>query len=232
MKKLKNYAIILASGSGSRYGSDIPKQFIEISGKTILEHTIEIFEKSNVIDDIIIVITPEYRHVAENILLKNSYKKVSHLLNGGKTRKDSSFIGINSIEEAEANVLIHDCARPLLTQKIITDCIESLKKYDAIGVAIPSTDTIIEVDNNLITTIPERSKLMQIQTPQCFKLSLIKKAHELSKNDQSFTDDCGLILKHNLADVFVIQGDIENIKITYPNDILIANEILKKRYQT
>ena len=73
---------------------------------------------------------------------------------------------------------------------------------------------------------------MQIQTPQCFKLSLIKKAHELSKNDQSFTDDCGLIIKHNLADVFVVQGDIENIKITYPSDILIANEILKKRNQT
>lgn len=232
MNKLKNYAIILASGSGNRYGSDIPKQFTEISGKTILERSIEVFEEANVVNEIIVVITPEYRDLAENILSKNNYKKIRHLLNGGSTRKDSSFIGINSIKEDDANVLIHDCARPFLTHKIITDCIEALKKYDAIGVAIPLTDTIIEVDNNLITKIPERSKLMQIQTPQGFKLSLIKKAHELSKNDQSFTDDCGLIIKHNLADVFVIQGDIENIKITYPNDILIANEILKKRYQT
>ncbi|MBE7710052.1 MAG: 2-C-methyl-D-erythritol 4-phosphate cytidylyltransferase [Cyanobacteria bacterium SIG32] len=229
MKDLKNYAIILASGSGSRYGSDIPKQFIKIAGKTILEHTVEIFEKSNVIDDIIIVITPEYRHVAENILLKNSYKKVSHLLNGGETRKDSSFIGINSIEEAEANVLIHDCARPFLTQTIIDNCVEALEKYSAIDVAIPATDTVIEVDNKIISKIPNRSKLMRGQTPQCFKLSLIKKAHELAKNDQNFTDDCGLVIKYNLADVFVVNGDTENIKVTYPSDIFMADRLFQIR---
>ena len=128
MKELKNYGIILASGTGSRYGSDVPKQFIKIGGKTILEHTIEVFENASEIDKIIIVITPEYRHVAENILLKNKYLKISNLLNGGETRKDSSFIGINSIDDEEANVIIHDCARPFLTNRIITDCVNALKK--------------------------------------------------------------------------------------------------------
>lgn len=226
---IKNYGIILASGSGSRYGSDIPKQFIKIAGKTILEHTVEIFENSPEIDEISLVITPEYRHVAENILLKNKYKKVTKLLNGGETRKDSSFIGINSIEENEANVLIHDCARPFLTNKIIADCVEALKKYDAIDVAIPATDTVIEVENGIISKIPERSKLMRGQTPQCFKLSLIKKAHELSKNDKNFTDDCGLIVKYNLADVFVVEGDVENIKVTYPSDIFMADRLFQIR---
>ena len=98
---IKNYGIILASGTGSRYGSDVPKQFIKIAGKTILEHTIEIFENASEIDEISVVITPEYRHVAENILLKNNYKKVTRLLNGGETRKDSSFIGINAISDKE-----------------------------------------------------------------------------------------------------------------------------------
>ena len=230
MQNLKSYGIILASGTGSRYGADIPKQFVKIAGKTILEHTIEIFEKAKGIDDIIIVITPEYRTMAEEILLKNNYKKVSKLLNGGEIRKESSFIGISSIAEDEANVLIHDCARPFLTQKIIDDCIEALKTYDAVDVAIPSADTIVEIDdNNIIQNIPHREKLRRGQTPQCFKLSLIKKAHELSKNDKNFTDDCGLIVKYNLADVFVVEGDVENIKVTYPSDIFMADRLFQIR---
>ena len=224
----KNYAIILASGSGSRYGSELPKQFLKIAGKTILEHTIEIFENISEIDGICVVITPEYRYVAENIILKNSYKKIISLLNGGETRKDSSYIGIRSIDDEDANVIIHDCARPFLSKRTIKDCIEALKKYDAIDVAIPTTDTIIEVDEkNIIKNIPVRANLRRGQTPQCFKLPIIKKAHELSKNDTNFTDDCGLIIKYNLCDVFVVQGDIENIKITYPSDIYMADRLFQ-----
>lgn len=227
---MKNYAIILASGMGSRYGSDIPKQFIKIAGKTILEHTVDIFEKAEAIDEIFIVITPEYRHVAENILLKNSFRKVTKLLNGGETRKDSSFIGISAVLEKEANVIIHDCARPFLTQKIISDCAEALKTYEAIDVAIPSADTIIEVDeDNIIKNIPNRAVLRRGQTPQCFRLSTIKKAHELSKNDKNFTDDCGLVVKYSLTDVYVIEGHIENIKVTYPSDIFMADRLFQIR---
>lgn len=226
---MKNYSIILASGTGNRYGSELPKQFVKIAGKTILEHTVEIFEKSENIDEIIIVITPEYRFLAEDIILKNNYKKVRKLLNGGETRKDSSFIGISSIEDNEANVIIHDCARPFLTQKIIDDCVKALKKYDAIDVAVPSTDTIIEVKDDIIINVPNRSSLKRGQTPQCFKLSLIKKAHEISKGDSNFTDDCGLILKYNLSKVAVVEGDIENIKITYPSDIFMADRLFQIR---
>ena len=229
MNNMKNYAIILASGSGSRYGNDVPKQFVKIAGKTILEHTIEIFEKAEGIDETIIVITPEYRHVAEEILLKNSYLKVSKLLNGGETRKDSSSIGISSIEDEEANVVIHDCARPFLTQKIIADCIDALEKYNAVDVAIPSADTIIKVNDNIIENIPERAYLRRGQTPQCFKLSTIKKAHELSKNDSNFTDDCGLIVKYGLGEVYVVDGDVENIKVTYPSDIFMADRLFQIR---
>ena len=226
---MKNYGIILASGTGVRYGGDIPKQFVKIAGKTILEHTIEIFEKNKSIDEIIIVITPEYKLLAENILLKNNFKKVTKLLNGGETRKESSYIGISSINEPEANVIIHDCARPFLTEKIISDCIKALEKYSAVDVAIPSSDTIIEVKDNIIQNIPNRANLRRGQTPQCFKLSVIKKAHELSKNDSNFTDDCGLIVKYNLGDVFVVEGDIENIKVTYPSDIFMADRLFQIR---
>ncbi len=226
---MKNYGIILASGTGNRYNSEIPKQFVKIAGKTVFEHTIDIFEKADDIDEIIIVITPDYRHFAENLLLKNNYKKIVKLLNGGETRKESSSIAIHSISEDEANVVIHDCARPFLSQKIIKDCIIALKDYNAVDVAIPSADTIIKVKDNLIENIPERSYLRRGQTPQCFKLSVIKKAHELSKNDNNFTDDCGLIIKYGLSDVYVVKGDGENIKITYPEDIFMADRLFQIR---
>ena len=229
MTNLKNYALILASGTGNRFNSDIPKQFVKIGKKTLLELAIEAFEKIVEIDEIFIVITPEYRHVAENILLKNKYLKISNLLNGGETRKDSSFIGINSIDDEEANVIIHDCARPFVSEDIIKNCINALKNNNAVGVAIPTVDTIVEIDDNFIKKIPERSNLKCIQTPQCFKLSLIKKAHELAKNDNNFTDDCGLIIKYNLDKVFVVDGSFENLKITYPNDYYLAEKILEKR---
>lgn len=227
MYKLKNYAIILASGSGNRFGAKLPKQFVKINKKTILERSIEIFENCKEIDNIIVVITPEYINKAKKIIQKNKYKKIEYILPGGEIRKDSSFIGVSAINEKEANVLIHDCARPFVSKEIIKNCIKALDKYKAVGVAVPSTDTIIEVKNNIINNIPERKNIMNIQTPQGFKLSLIKKAHELSINDNNFTDDCGLIIKHNLAKIFIIEGDKYNIKITYPNDLITAKQIIK-----
>lgn len=229
MDKLKNYGIILASGTGSRYNTDIPKQFVKIAGKTVMEHTIEVFETASDIDEIILVINPDYRHIAEDLLLKNSYKKITKLLNGGDTRKESSYIAISSIEESEANVLVHDCARPFLSQRIIKDCVNALKTYNAVDVAIPSADTIIKVKDDIIYNIPNRSELQRGQTPQCFKLSLIKKAHELSRDDNSFTDDCGLIVKYDLSDVYVVEGEGENIKITYPEDIFMADRLFQLR---
>ncbi len=229
---MKNYGIILASGIGSRYSNEIPKQFVKIAGKTVLEHTLTIFENYNGIDEIILVITPGYRHFVEDILLKNNYKKITKLLNGGDTRKESSYIAISSITDEEANVIIHDCARPFLSERILSDCIAALEKYDAIDVAIPSTDTVIKIENDIIESIPNRSKLMRGQTPQCFKLSLLKKAHELSRNDNNFTDDCGLIIKNNLAKVFVVKGSDENIKITYPEDIYMADKLFQLKSLT
>ncbi|MBQ7450488.1 2-C-methyl-D-erythritol 4-phosphate cytidylyltransferase [bacterium] len=226
---MKNYAIILASGKGKRYSSDIPKQFVKIAGKTVFEHTIDIFQKSKDIDEIIIVITPEYRYFAEELLLKNKFSKVVKLLNGGETRKDSSCIRVSSIEDKEANVIIHDCARLFVTQRIIKDCVTALEKYNAVDVAIPTADTIIKVKDNIIESIPERKYLLRGQTPQCFKLSLIKKAHELAKNDNNFTDDCGLILKYCLDDVYVVEGNTENIKITYTSDIFMADRLFQVR---
>ncbi len=228
---MKNYAIILASGTGKRFESDLPKQFAKINGKSLLEYSIEAFESCRCIDEIIVVITPEYNGLARKIIENNGYQKVIKLVNGGKERKDSSYIGVNSIDEIDANVLIHDCARPFVSHEIINNCIVMLEKYDAVAAAIPSTDTVIETKNGMITCVPDRLSLMRIQTPQCFRLSLIKNAHELSKNDYNFTDDCGLVIKHKLADIHIVYGSEQNIKITYPRDIKMAEFLINNMYE-
>lgn len=230
--KICNYAIILASGKGERCGYNIPKQFIKIAGKTVLEHTLNVFENNKNIDKIIIVINPDYRNFTEEILLKNNYSKILSLLNGGCTRQESSKIGVFSIQDQEANVLIHDAVRPLISDNIINNCIEYLKKYDVIDTAISTSDTIIKRnDDFFIDEIPNRNFLMRGQTPQAFKLSLIKQAHKLAENDASLniTDDCGLVLHYNLAKVFIIKGEESNIKITMPEDISIVDKLFQIR---
>jgi len=230
--EMKTYAIILASGRGKRFKSQLPKQFTKLAGKLVIEHTISIFEKHPLIDEIIIVTLPEYISRVEELIIKNEWKKVSKILIGGNTRQESSFIGINSIKEPEALVLIHDAVRPLVSDRIISEVIKSLAKYDAVDVAIPSTDTIIEVgDNKIIKKIPKRDYYWRGQTPQGFKLSIIKKAHMLAKQDNftEITDDCGLIIHYKLAKVFVVKGEESNIKITTPLDIYIADKLFQLR---
>ncbi len=228
---MKNYAIILASGKGERTGLDVPKQFFSINDRTILEYTLDIFESHNEIDYILIVVNSLFADRINFILEKNNYNKVKDVIFGGATRQISSYNGVNAITEINAKVLIHDAVRPFVSPKTISDCIKALDNYKAVNVAIDSSDTIIEVDShNILKSVPQRRYLRRCQTPQGFDLCTIKKAHELAKNDgiDNITDDCGLILKYNLADIFVVQGSVYNIKITYPLDIEIAKLILKK----
>ena len=218
---MKNYAIILASGSSSRFGGELPKQFIEIDGKTILEHSVNAFEINENITDIIVVCNPDYIELSKEIL-SNKFSKIRHITTGGKTRQESSYIGVFLVEEDNANILIHDGARPFISQKIINDCIEGLKKFDALGVAIESNDTMIKLDEKgFICEIPQRASLRRIQTPQCFKADIIKKAHELAKEDKSLvvTVVCGMVLHFDLAKIAVIEGDNANIKITHQSDL-------------
>lgn len=225
---MKNIAIILASGTGERFGEKIPKQFYKFEGKTILEHSIDAFENNKNIDEIILVTNPKFRDLAEEILKNNDYKKVTKLLNGGKTRVESSYVGTSEAPE-ESNVLIHDAVRAFVTQKIIDDNIEALKKYEAVGTAIDTVDTIIQVDeNNVITAIPPRKFLKRVQTPQSFRANLIKKAHGMALKDEdaNFTDDCGLILRYNLAPIHIVDGDELNVKITHKNDLNIIKNML------
>ena len=226
---MKNYALILASGKGERFGGNLPKQFLKINKRTVLEYSIDAFENNPNIDCIIIVSNPDFLDLTSEIVNQNNYKKVIKILAGGKTRKDSSEIGINAIEEDDAKVLIHDAVRPLVTNRIIDDCIKALDEFDAVSVAVKSPDTIVTVDEkNIIQSIPNRNSVRRNQTPQCFKLKLIKQAHKLA-NEQNLTvtDDCGLVINTMPAKIFAVDGEDTNIKITYPEDLNFAEKFLK-----
>ena len=163
----------------------MPKQFAKLAGKTIIEHTIDVFEQNSMIDEICIVIKSEYKDRIKEIILKNGYKKIKKILDGGEERKDSSLVAIKAyeLEIGNCNLIFHDAVRPFVDNRIINECIRKLDYYNAIDVAIPAVDTIIEVENNVITNIPLRDKMMQGQTPQAFKLNTIKKAYEIAQKD-------------------------------------------------
>ena len=162
----KNVAIILAGGIGSRLGLSTPKQFFKVAGKMVVEHTIDVFERNASIHEIAIVSNPFYIAEFENLILKNGWKKVKKILKGGKERYESSLSAIAAYgAEANINLIFHDAVRPLVSQRIVNDVVNALESYNAIDVALPSADTIIEVKGDFIREIPDRSSLKRGQTP-------------------------------------------------------------------
>jgi 2-C-methyl-D-erythritol 4-phosphate cytidylyltransferase len=230
---MKNIAVILAGGTGNRLDKNHPKQFLKVAGKTVIEHTVNIFEKTKSIDEVVIVSNATYLQEVENIVLKNAWKKIKKILMGGAERQDSSLAAIREFEgQDNINLIFHDAVRPLVSSRIINDVVAALNKYNAVDVAIPAVDTIIEVDNDIIVNIPDRSRLYRSQTPQGFKLHVIQKAYELALQDKSFkaTDDCGIVRKY-LPDelIFVVAGEESNIKLTYKEDTFLLDKYFQMR---
>jgi 2-C-methyl-D-erythritol 4-phosphate cytidylyltransferase len=232
---MKNIAIILASGSGTRFGSETPKQFLKLAGKTVLEHTLDVFERHPQIDEMVVVVSAENRVLTEETISNAGYRKVTSIVTGGATRQASSAAGIGAVVGDDHKVLVHDAVRPLLDSATITRCLTALDQHHAVDTAIPSPDTIIRPDTSLsITEIPDRSSLQLGQTPQGFRAGLLRRAHALAAADADLkvTDDCGLILRYDLGSVHVVAGDVNNIKITYPSDIYLADRLFQLRSRT
>ena len=232
-----NIAVILAGGSGTRMGTgtDIPKQFMKVAGKKVIEHTIDVFEASPLIDEICIVSKSDFINDVENLVVANQYKKVKKILHGGKERYHSSLAAINAYTNDDDNLLFHDAVRPLVSQRIIADCVEALKKYNAVDVAVKTTDTIISVDEKeCIDFIPDRTRLRNGQTPQCFKRGTIRKAYELALADPDFTttDDCGTVRRYLPNEpLFVVNGENSNMKLTYVEDLFLLDKLFQLRTQ-
>ena len=227
----ENVAVLLAGGVGARVGLDIPKQLIKIAGRTILEHTLAAFEAHPSVDEIVIMMAPGHLDAVHAILRSGQYPKVTAVLEGAETRNGTTLRALDHLGDRDCKVLFHDAVRPLVTPRIIAECFDALDEYDAVDVAIPSADTIIEVDErNTIRAIPPRASLRRGQTPQAFRASVIKRAYELAGGDEGFTatDDCGVVLRY-LPDVpiWVVPGDERNMKVTEPIDVYLADKLFQ-----
>ena len=227
-----NIAIVLVGGSGKRLGADRPKQFLRVRGKTIMEHTVDAFEQNENIAEIAIVSNPNFIKEVEQIVEQSSWKKVKHVLPGGKERYDSSMAALKAYQDKDVNLLLHDGVRPLVSQAIIDRVCTALEKYEAIGVALPAVDTIVEADHDCITATPDRSRLRRMQTPQAFRYKVIAEAYRRALADPAFkaTDDCGVVIKYMPEiKVHLVEGEESNLKLTYKEDLPILERFFSKR---
>ncbi|MGY3518319.1 D-ribitol-5-phosphate cytidylyltransferase [Micromonospora sp. PTRAS2] len=227
----RTVAVVLAGGTGTRLGLGIPKQLLKIAGKPIIEHTLAVFEAAPEIDEIIVLMADGHVPDAQQIVDKAGFRKVSKVIAGGDTRNATTRIALDAVGEGDVNILFHDAVRPLLSGRIVRECVNALWTYSAVDVAIPSADTIIQVDDNdCITDIPVRSTLRRGQTPQAFRSGTIREAYRVAAGDPDFaaTDDCGVVLRYLPGTpIKVIDGSDENIKVTHPVDVHLADKLFQ-----
>ena len=236
---MQNIAVILAGGIGARVGGNTPKQLLPLQdGKSVLEHAVDAFEQSPHIHEVCIVMHPDYIMHAEQMLLANAWQKVHHIIPGGKERWESSvqairaYLSTVNCQLSTVNLLLHDAARPYVSQEIIARVCEALEEHEAVTVAIPSTDTVYEMADGKVARIPQRSTIMRAQTPQAFRLELIAEAYTKALGVDNLsaeacaeahlpaTDDCGIVHEYMPEiPIHIVLGEERNKKITFKEDI-------------
>lgn len=223
-------AVIVAAGSSTRMGSD--KLMMEIGGQPVLLRTLQVMEQTNCIDEIIVVTQQDKIVEVANLCHEHGIQKTSKIIRGGATRTESVLLGLLEVRPDADYVAIHDGARPLVTEAVVTQAMQGAVKYRAAAPAIPVKDTIKAVDGDgLVSRTLDRGVLRAVQTPQVFETDLIKGAlvNAMQKN-KSITDDCSAVELLRVP-VYLTEGDEENIKITTPLDICLAEAILARREQ-
>lgn len=226
-----NIAVILAGGTGSRMGMDIPKQFIRLQdGRTVLETCVAAFQQNEHIDEIAIVMHPAHKAEAKALLPIERYTKIRYWIDGGSERWESSLHAVEAINgsinqsSTDVNLLIHDCARPFVSQAIITNTCLALESHEAVTVAVPVTDTLYltEPEKGIIQDVPPRSLYRRAQTPQGFRLNVLRQAFDRLQHSptRQITDDVGVV-RTFVPDlpIHLVPGEESNRKITYKEDI-------------
>jgi len=222
---MRNIAVILAGGIGSRVGGATPKQLLPLQdGRSVLEHSVDAFEKAAVIDEIAIVMHPEWMDEAKRICEKNTWQKVRSIIPGGDERWESSWHAILACQEAEDQTALwfHDAARPFVSPRILQDIADALEQHDAVTVAVPVTDTLYHVADAHVKTIPDRSEYMRAQTPQAFRYDVVFSAYAKAVADEQLiaTDDAGIVRKYEPTHkIYIVPGEEANRKITFREDL-------------
>ena len=231
MKQEKNTAIVLAAGQGKRMNSRIQKQFLEIDHRPVLYYSRECFQKSPLIQDIILVTGEEMiSYCKKEIVERYNFTKVTKVIAGGKERYDSVYQGLLACEDCDY-VFIHDGARPFVTEAMLERGVFGVQETGACAIGMPSKDTIkISDKEGFVQSTPDRSRVWSVQTPQIFAYSLIRSAHEsLRRKDMTgVTDDAMVVEQESGVRIRLVEGSYQNIKITTPEDLDIAETFLKK----
>jgi 2-C-methyl-D-erythritol 4-phosphate cytidylyltransferase len=184
------------------------------------------------VDEILVVMAGDYVEQARDLLAGSG--KLTGVIAGGAARADSTRVALAAVaaaggDPADCGVLLHDAARPLVDQRIIADCVAALEVHEAAGVAVPASDTMVITGNGVMHSMPRRETLWRCQTPQCFRLPVIARAHELAAADPGFapTDDCGVVLRYLPGvPVHIVPGSERNLQVTYPQDLAVAETLL------
>ena len=235
---MRNIAVILAGGVGSRMGAEVPKQFLDLAGRPVIEYSIETFASHQAIDEVAVVIHPDWRARMEEIAAKGHWAKLKKIIDGGSERYMSSLNAIMAYidEPDDTNLLLHDAARPYVSREVVDRVVAALGSHEAVGVAVPSTDTVWEVHpdfeagevGRFVARIPERRLMWRAQTPQAFRLPLIRDAYQRALQDPRLqaTDDCGVVRKYlPSTKIAVVEGEERNMKVTTPQDIAALEQI-------
>lgn len=222
--------IIAAAGNSTRYGTGKSKQFLILDNTPVLIKSIQAFEEIDDVKEIIVTARKQDFDIIEDFIAQYGVRKVKHIVEGGATRQDSIYAAVEKVDEKANLVAVHDGARPLIKRKVIESVIQKADEVDAAACAVPVKDTIKIIDSSgKIVTTPERDALRAVQTPQVFRLSLYKEAIEKAVSDgKQYTDDCQLVESMGYP-VYLVDGDYENIKITTPDDLLVAEKFLYER---
>jgi len=224
--------LIPAAGTGKRMGKALAKQFLTLGDKPILAHTLLAFQRAAEIDEIIPILSEEDLETCLGEIIEVYHiTKVKTLVVGGKERQNSVVNGLQKLAKDAAIVLVHDGVRPFVTPEMIKETVDYAKRGECVAVGVPIKDTIKEVnDQGMVRLTLDRSRLWAIQTPQAFPVKALKRAYEeASRQRINGTDDATLVERMGGL-VRVLMGSYENIKITTPEDLMLAEEILKRRY--
>ncbi len=226
--KIMNTAIIVAAGLGKRFGAEKPKQFLEIYGKPLIIHTLQKFEICAVIDEIILVLSAEEIENFTRMAKKYNLKKLSKIIAGGKTRTESVLNGLNAVDANSAEIVaVHDGARPLVSVEEIIQTIEKAKETGAACLTAFVTDTIKEIADGKIIKTVNRENLRRALTPQCFRYEILKRAFAENEIGEIITDECFLVEKLGV-EISIVEGSAKNIKITTPEDFVLAESLIKQ----
>jgi 2-C-methyl-D-erythritol 4-phosphate cytidylyltransferase len=222
---MKKFVIIVAGGSGSRMGSEIPKQFLELCGKPVLMHTIQIFQDFDPESKIILVLPKDQQPLWTGLCLKHSFSLQHQVVSGGKTRFLSVLNGLSQIED-EGIVFIHDGVRPLVSRETLDRCLETAQKYGNAVPVLPVNESLRKQEDDQNISV-DRSQYFSVQTPQTFRSEQILEAYK-QDFDPAFTDDASVAEKAGFS-IQMVEGNRENIKITLPIDLIVAEALLKSQ---